>query len=97
MKTLIFTVMLAALTAGFAQAGGYGYQSCANSNSKACRDARDAFARHHGGAYPQQYQNHAYNNYNNYNNNRGYWNDHDGDRGHERRHEHHHDRDHDGD
>ena len=96
MKTLIFTVMLAALTAGFAQAGGYGYQSCANSNSKACRDARDAFARHHGGAYPQQYQNHAYNNYNNYNN-RGYWNDRDEDRGHERRHEHHHDRDHDGD
>jgi hypothetical protein len=96
MKTLIFTVMLAALTAGFAQAGGYGYQSCANNNSKACRDARDAFARHHGGAYPEQYQNHAYNNYNNYNNNR-YWNDRDEDRGHERRHEHHHDRDHDGD
>jgi hypothetical protein len=90
MKTLMFTVMLAALTAGLATAGGYGNRSCVNNNSKACRDARDAFASHHGGVYPRQYQNHAYNTYNN---NHGYWNDRDGDRHHEK----HHDRDHDGD
>ena len=86
MKIFIFTIMLAALTAGLAKAGGgYGYQTCANSNSKACRDARDAFANHHGGAYPQQFrENHAYNN-----NNRGYWNERDQERSHEERHEQH--------
>lgn len=83
MKTFMFNIMLAALTAGLATAGG-GYRGgCANSNSKACRDAREAFADHHGGAYPRQYdQWHAYNN------NRNYWNEYE-ERGHERRHEEH--------
>ena len=94
MKVLMFTIVLAALTAGMATAGGgygYGYQGCANNNSRACRDARDAFARHHGGNYPRQYQNHAYNN------GGRYWNDGEGERHHERheRHEHHEHHDHD--
>ncbi len=58
MKILMFTVMLAALTAGMASAG-YDYHGCANNNSRACTDARNAFASHHGGVYPEQYsQNH---------------------------------------
>jgi len=58
----MFTIMLAALTAGMATANAYEYGNCINNNSKACQDARNAFAEHHGGMYPQQYQNHAYNN-----------------------------------
>ena len=100
MKTLVFTIMLAALTAGLASAGG-GYGNCVGNNSRACRDARNAFARHHGGVYPGQYRNQAY-----YNGG-GYWRDGDRDWDHDRdwrrdrherheweerheRHEHHH-------
>ena len=58
MKILMFTIMLAALTAGMARAG-YDYSACAHNNSKACTDDRNAFASHHGGVYPEQYsQNH---------------------------------------
>lgn len=68
MKTFLLTVLLTAVTGGLASAGGgyngsgnsgrgYRYSACANNNSKACRDARDAFARHHNGQTPDQYNN----------------------------------------
>jgi hypothetical protein len=60
LKILVFTIMLAALTAGMASAG-YDYHGCANNNSRACTDARNAYASHHGGVFPEQYsQNHAH-------------------------------------
>jgi len=61
MKIVFFTIVLAALTAGLARAGGgynqpcTGYSACANNNSKECRDARNAFAEHHNGMYPEQW------------------------------------------
>jgi hypothetical protein len=56
MKVFLFTILLAALTAGLTRAGGgYNYGGCANNNSKACRDARNAFAEHHSGQYPEQW------------------------------------------
>src|ERR1700730_12521690 len=63
MKTVLFAILLAALTAGFARTGyaqPYGYGGCANNNSKACRDARNAFAEHHNGLYPNQWYNQWY-------------------------------------
>jgi hypothetical protein len=61
MKIFLLTILLATLTGGAALADGYNnryaYGSCANNNSKACRDARDAFARHHNGQSPEQYNN----------------------------------------
>jgi hypothetical protein len=65
MKIFVLTIVLAALTAGLATAGGsygqsYKYSACANNNSKECRDARDAFARHHNGQYPEQWNNEWY-------------------------------------
>jgi hypothetical protein len=94
MKVFVLTIMLAAMSTGLAMAGG-GYGSCVGNNSKACRDARDAFASHHGGMFPGQYRyNHPYYNRDAYQ--RGYWN---GERAEEREehehhhHEHHHDRD----
>src|SRR5579863_717800 len=54
-KVFVFTVMLAALSVGVASAAGYDYSRCANNNSKACTDARNAYAEHHGGVFPQQY------------------------------------------
>lgn len=62
MKILLLTILLAALTGGMAGAAGhynqaYNYSGCANNNSKACRDARDAFARHHNGQTPEQWNN----------------------------------------
>ncbi len=65
MKIFLFTIFLAALTAGLAGAGGgynntYSYHACANSNSKECRDARDAFAGHHNGLDPEQWNNQWY-------------------------------------
>ena len=65
MKIFLFTIMLAALSAGLAMAGG-GYNSCAAvgacayNNSKDCRDARNAFAEHHNGLYPEQWCNQWY-------------------------------------
>jgi hypothetical protein len=63
MKIFVLTMLLATLSGGVALAGHnnpYAYKTCANSNSKACRDARDAFARHHNGQSPEQYNNSWY-------------------------------------
>jgi hypothetical protein len=60
MKTFVLTVLLTALTGGIASAAGYGYSNCANNNSKACRDARAAFAEHHNGQAPERYYNQWY-------------------------------------
>ena len=45
MKTFVLTVLLATLSGGIASAAPYGYRNCANNNSKACRDAREAFGQ----------------------------------------------------
>jgi len=58
MKTLFLTILLTALTGGIAGAAGNG--SCINNNSKACTDARNAFAEHHNGQYPERYYNQWY-------------------------------------
>lgn|ERR1700676_3421906 len=61
MKIFLLTLVLAGLTGGMAGAAGYNqsynYSGCANNNGKACRDARDAFARHHNGQSPNQWNN----------------------------------------
>ena len=58
MKIFLFALMLAALTAGLARAG-WDNSACADRNGRACTDARNAFAEHHGGMFPEQYaQNH---------------------------------------
>jgi hypothetical protein len=53
--TLTAGAVLAALP-GIAIAQPFA-RSCANRNTKGCRDAREAFAKHHGGMYPNQYYN----------------------------------------
>ncbi len=72
MKKFLLALSLAALTAGFAgtsYAQGFsGYGACANNNSPHCVDARNAFAGHHNGIYPNQY----YNSW--YGGNQGRWN-----------------------
>ncbi len=61
MKIFLLTIALAALTGGLAQAAtGYKYSACANNNSKACQDARAAYAEHHGGKTPEQWNNQWY-------------------------------------
>jgi hypothetical protein len=55
MKTFVLTVLLTAMIGGIAAAAGYNYSNCANSNSKACMDARAAFAEHHNGQQPERY------------------------------------------
>jgi hypothetical protein len=55
MKTFVLTILLTALTGGIACAAGYDYGSCAGNNGKACTDARNAFAEHHNGQYPERY------------------------------------------
>ena len=61
MKTFLFAITLAALSAGLAGTGyAQAYSACVGNNSKACTDARNAFAEHHGGVYPEQYYNHWY-------------------------------------
>lgn len=60
MKKAFFTMLFAAaglLVTGSSYAQ---YSNCADSNSKACVDARNAFAEHHGGAFPEQYYNSWY-------------------------------------
>jgi len=57
MKVFVLTLVFTALTAGLSYAQ---YGACVGNNSKACVDARNAFAEHHGGVYPQQYYNHYY-------------------------------------
>ena len=105
MKKALFTLLFAGAglfiaTTGRAQ---YRYSACANNNSKACRDARDAFARHHGVVYPQQYYSQWYQGQQGrwyQNNNNWRWEGMDGDdywRGNNgwewRKHHHHHDDD----
>lgn len=58
MKTFVLTILLTALTSGIACASGY--RNCANNNSKACSDARAAFAEHHNGQYPERWYNQWY-------------------------------------
>ena len=61
MKKVLFTILLAAVSAAVANTGyAQGFSACANSNSKACIDARNAFAEHHGGVMPEQYYNNWY-------------------------------------
>ena len=60
MKIFLLTIALTAFTGGLALANSYNYSACAHSNSKACRDDRAAFARHHNGLSPEQYNNHWY-------------------------------------
>ena|ERR1039457_3094954 len=65
MKIFLFTILLAALTGGLASAQVRYNQpckvgACANNNSKECRDARNAFAEHHNGLYPEQWCNQWY-------------------------------------
>lgn len=59
MKIFLSTILLAALTVGLARAENdhqpYNYRSCANNNSEACRNARDAFANQHDGQTPEQW------------------------------------------
>jgi hypothetical protein len=58
MKKLLFAAALTVLSAGIANAQWRG--SCIGNNSKACTDARNAFAEHHGGVFPEQYYNSWY-------------------------------------
>jgi hypothetical protein len=58
-KFLLSGILVAALSAG-AAGTSYAQRNCINNNSKACRDARAAFAEHHGGVYPEKYFNHWY-------------------------------------
>jgi hypothetical protein len=60
MKTFVLTVLLTAMTGGLAAAAGYDYSNCAHNNSKACSDARAAFAEHHNGQQPENYYNQWY-------------------------------------
>lgn len=60
MKKFLFIILLAVLSAGLAPVGRaysqvYRYHACTNNNSKECRDAREAFARHHNGLTPEQW------------------------------------------
>ena len=69
MKKVLFALVLTALTAGFARTSyAQGYSACFHNNSRACVDARNAFAEHHGGQFPEQYYNHWYEG------NQGRWN-----------------------
>jgi hypothetical protein len=50
MKKLLLTVVFVAFTAGIASA----QSACVGNDSRACTDARNAFAEHHGGMFPGQ-------------------------------------------
>jgi hypothetical protein len=65
MKTLAFAILFALAFTGLASAqmgnplaGQNG--GCAQSDSKHCQDARRAFAQHHNGLSPQQWDNQYY-------------------------------------
>ena len=60
MKVFLLTIALTAFTGGLALANEYNYSACANSKSRACQNARAAFAEHHNGQAPEQYNNHWY-------------------------------------
>src|SRR5271166_204924 len=72
MKIFLLALLLTALTGGLAMAAEpcTGYSACAHSNSKGCRDARNAFAEHHNGMFPEQWCNQWYQGQ------RGHWNQH---------------------
>jgi len=60
-KTLLSAIVLTAVsfgTVGSSFAAGYG--ACVGNNSPACVNARNAFAEHHGGRFPEQYYNSWY-------------------------------------
>jgi hypothetical protein len=103
MKLFPITLLLATLAVGLAGTGYAQYGSCVNNNSKACRDARNAFAEHHGGVFPEQYYNHWYGGNQGrwyQRNNEWRWEGINGDRywkGHDGWEWHHHDHDHDHD
>jgi hypothetical protein len=75
MKVFLFTGLLTAATAGMALAGGgwhpYKPGSCYHNNSKHCVDARNAFAEHHNGMFPEQWDSQWYQGH------RGRWVQHD--------------------
>jgi hypothetical protein len=66
MKSFAFASLVAALTIGLAHAqmgnpiAGLDHpehlETCANNNSKHCQDARKAFAEHHNGMSPEQWE-----------------------------------------
>jgi hypothetical protein len=63
MKKILLSLLLGAMTIGIGGSSAqafWGRHHCADSNSKACRDAREAFAKHHNGVYPGQYYNEWY-------------------------------------
>ena len=62
MKTFLAAITFAALSAGLAGVSfaQQPYSACAGRNTPACVDARNAFAEHHGGVFPEQYYNHWY-------------------------------------
>jgi len=53
MKKLLLSLVFVAFTGGIAAAAQPG--GCIGRNNKACVDARNAYAEHHGGVYPGQY------------------------------------------
>jgi hypothetical protein len=60
-KTLLSAIVLAAVSFGMAGSSfAQPYSACLGNPSKACQDARNAFAEHHGGAFPEQYYNSWY-------------------------------------
>lgn len=61
MKKLLSAILLTAVSLGIAGTSfAQGYGACWGNNSKACQDARNAFAEHHGGRFPEQYYNSYY-------------------------------------
>jgi hypothetical protein len=65
MKTFVFAILIALASTGLASAqmgnplAGH-YSGCANNNSKHCQEARAAFAEHHNGMSPEQWDNQNY-------------------------------------
>jgi hypothetical protein len=59
MKAFLLAVALTALSVGVASAQPW--SRCFENNSPACTNARNAFAEHHGGLFPEQYYNGWYN------------------------------------
>ena len=65
MKAFAFVLLIGALTLGTARAQFFNGGPCQpgrcwHNNSKECVDARNAFAEHHNGRYPEQYCNQYY-------------------------------------
>ena len=60
MKIFLLTLALSAFAGGLAMAHSYNYAGCANSNSRTCQNDRAAFAEHHNGQSPEQWNSHWY-------------------------------------